>query len=511
MGLAEMLFGPDGVGGQPGLVGKAGNAVWNGTGELGPDAGFLETLGKSLGNIPHMLTDIAVKNPLEILKNPASALNDRGEVSLTRLLFPDFRRETVKQQQQAAKVNEAVDQAKVVNAYSDLAQIVFGQPGVQTAEAGMAAGLPPAEAEAAAARDAESEARLQQGQQVLGGFLPPEVAGFVRDPEKVPGLYLQNEENKAQATQQSGANRRAEMTETEKKVGALQRARASGDPTAIAAAEADLLKIEGSNGTMVAFNPDGTPLAVGPADVVSAFGGQAAQDRAKDQADAARRAKATIGDILKIAETNEAAFGLAGGVKGTVQNLAMQGKAFTSLREQAQADAEAGRIDDEVQAVLFDPNVDELSSFENTLAYAVARSQSNDGRVSDADYKAAIDNIRGGGVMGSWLSNAESTKAKMGAITKDLDRVIATSEARAGSGKKPITKLRAAVEGKPVEEPAPKKKGKKGLGKKKGPGTTRGGEIPDAELKLLEDSTTLEGLSDSDYARWRKLKGLSVE
>jgi hypothetical protein len=179
--LMETLFGPDAKpGGQPGLVGKAGNAVWNGTGELPEGAGFLETLGKSLGNIPHMLTDIAVKNPLEILKNPASALNDRGEVSLTRLLFPDFRRETVKQDQQRAKVRDAYAQAQVVNTYEKLVEGVFGQPGAQSAEEGMAAGLPPAEAERAAQRDAQGEEQLGAARSAAQKFgLPEEMAGFV--------------------------------------------------------------------------------------------------------------------------------------------------------------------------------------------------------------------------------------------------------------------------------------------------------------------------------------------
>lgn len=116
-GLMETLFGADGIGGQPGLVGKAGNAVWNGTGELPKGAGLGQTVANSLGNIPHFLTDIAVKNPLEILKNPMSALNDKGEVSITRLLFPDYRRKAVKQGKEAEELRKAQITQQVMNTY----------------------------------------------------------------------------------------------------------------------------------------------------------------------------------------------------------------------------------------------------------------------------------------------------------------------------------------------------------------------------------------------------------
>jgi len=125
-GILDMLFGPDGVGGQPGLAGKAGNAVWQGTGDLSEGAGVGETLAKGLGNIPHFLTDIAIKNPLEILKNPSSALNDRGEVSITRLLFPDFRRAAVKEEKEQQKLRDAAISAHVFNTYQKGAGILSG-------------------------------------------------------------------------------------------------------------------------------------------------------------------------------------------------------------------------------------------------------------------------------------------------------------------------------------------------------------------------------------------------
>lgn len=125
------LFGPDGIGGQPGLVGKAGNAVWNGTGDLPEGAGFGATLANSLGNIPHFLTDIAVKNPLEILKNPASALNDRGEVSITRLLFPDFRRNAEKEDKQRSKLRDAYTASQVFNTYDSLVGKLMDTPADQ--------------------------------------------------------------------------------------------------------------------------------------------------------------------------------------------------------------------------------------------------------------------------------------------------------------------------------------------------------------------------------------------
>jgi len=191
--LMTALFGDDGIGGKPGLVGKAGNAVWNGTGDLPEGAGFLDTLGNSLGNIPHMLTDIAVKNPLEILKNPASALNSRGEVSITRLLFPDFRREADKQAKQEAKVNDAIASAKVVNAYDGILKSIFEAPGAQ-GDAGVqqaiGMGVPQDQAERAAAQDIGTDMQQQDvEQQAVQLGIPAGAAPYVQ-PEQLPGLSM---------------------------------------------------------------------------------------------------------------------------------------------------------------------------------------------------------------------------------------------------------------------------------------------------------------------------------
>ena len=207
-GLMEMLFGPDGVGGQPGLAGKAGNAIWQGTGELSPNAGFGETIAKSLGNIPHMLTDIAIKNPLEILKDPSSALNDNGEVSITRLLFPDFRRNAVKQRKDQEKLESAMTSARIFNTYDELKNRFMEAPTDQLgglAQMADASGIPSEQIESAlAAANVQRQKDEAARTAILSEYpdLPPSLLEDA-SPEDALRVWLASNRDKAISTRQT--------------------------------------------------------------------------------------------------------------------------------------------------------------------------------------------------------------------------------------------------------------------------------------------------------------------
>lgn len=93
--------------------------------------------GKGAAN---WLTDVIFKNPVEVLKNPASILNDRGEVSVTRLLFPDFRRQRVAEQESFAQAQQARAQAQALAAYGDIAKMFMDAP-TDTAQGELRKGL----------------------------------------------------------------------------------------------------------------------------------------------------------------------------------------------------------------------------------------------------------------------------------------------------------------------------------------------------------------------------------
>lgn len=467
-GLLEALFGPDGIGGQSGAVGKVAdqgilNTVLGGAGKVIAPVG-----NTAVGGLGDWVADVVTKNPLEILKNPMSVLNDRGEPSWTRVLFPEFRRNDMRNKEMAAKAKQLEATTASLSMLGDMGKFLQGlkpdqrAPYVQQFEA---AGGTPEQSNAALGLASAADQESEIARQAILAEDPTLPHGLLKGltPEKGLSTLVGLRAAKATAAERN----KPDYTPAEKAVDAWVRANPGASPEQVARVRAEVTKAEvlgqgKSSQPMVTFNPDGTPSAMGPASDVVAFGAQTAKDRALGQIDAVDRAKATINDIREIARTNKGAFGFAGGVKGTAQNLAMQGKAFTSLRDSARADAVAGRLDSNVQLGLFDPNIDELTVFENTLAYAIARSQSDDGRVSDADYNAAIGTIRGGGASGGWLANSESTLARMDALEKDLDRVRKRSRLRAGASGKPQSGVQAALEGGSPAAPPKKKFGRKG-------------------------------------------------
>ena len=203
-GLMDFLFNSDGPGGQPGAVGNTlNNGILNTV--LGGVGKVIAPAGNAVaGGLGDFIADVTTKNPLEILKNPASALNDQGQVSLTRLLFPYFRREAVKADQQQAKLKDAYTQAQVINTY----ERVRNSP--QIAPILEAMGLTPPQGAAAEGLQRQQDARntltLPEAQ---GGLaLPAGVAQFV-EPDQVPQAYFNAQRDKALAAERAVDNARA--------------------------------------------------------------------------------------------------------------------------------------------------------------------------------------------------------------------------------------------------------------------------------------------------------------
>lgn len=119
-GIMEALFGADGIGGQSGAVGAIGDSVME-KGLLGTAMGGAGKIIAPIGNLINggtgdWLSDVITKNPLEILKDPVSAFNDKGQLSLARILFPNYRRQAVEQRKMAAM-------AETMKTYGDLAKM----------------------------------------------------------------------------------------------------------------------------------------------------------------------------------------------------------------------------------------------------------------------------------------------------------------------------------------------------------------------------------------------------
>lgn len=471
MGLMETLFGPDGIGGEPGLVGKAGNAVWQGTGELDPQAGLGETVVKSLGNIPHLLTDIAIKNPLEILKDPASVLNDQGQISFTRLLFPDFRRNVVKAEQQQAEAQKAYTAVAGLNANKMILDSIFNAAGVQGPEGveqAVAMGADRAAAERRAVEDQTTEDQTLAARDAVAGIAPGVPRALLDTGITEPGqgleTYLNIERSNAMASERSQDNARADrqfslsqaaadraataaeraaMEPWEKALQSYRQAVASKDPLAIEAARAAMKKLEGSSGPVtVVRTPDGGEVISGDGRGVAAFGSQTAKDRAAATVDAQDALLNTIGEMRTLADKNPEAFGAAGAVGGFAQNVTEQGKAFAALRQRVSDDIAKGGAEPEVGAAVaesfvnaskFNEAIPQRIALENTLAYAKARANNPDGKISDADYKAALATVRGGqGEGADWMANAASTKAVLDVLERDAKRERARAKLRAG-------------------------------------------------------------------------------
>lgn len=522
-GILEALFGADGIGGQPGAVGNTlnngiANTVLGGVGKIIAPVG-----NAAVGGLGDWVADVVTKNPLEILKNPTSILNDRGEPSWTRVLFPDFRRQDIKAKQQASKALDLKATADSLSMLGDMGKFLQGikpdqrAPYVAQMEE---AGVPSEQTNLALGQANAADQKLAQGQQALGGFLPPEIAGLVDDPSKVPGLYVQNEQAKATESRQrmtdDRANRtenraidaaqRASMTSAEKAVEAYQKATASGDPVLIEATKADLLKLGKSSQPMTVTTVDPETGAVsnvtGPASDVSGYESATRRDQARNMVDAADTTLGVIKQVRDIAVKNPEAFGAAGTAMRFGQGALGQAEAFTSIQNKARADIAAGNVQPQTAKQLlegFQPEAFQADSLLYTLAYAQARLNNPTGVLTDKDFEQARAQIG---------ANGPLTTNKSVLVSLDLLEANATQKrrqnlmrSRKGGGTQ--SKLEAAIAG---ESPASTKKpfGKKNAG----PGETRGGAIPDSELRLLRDEKALNALSESDQRRWMKLNGV---
>lgn len=446
-GFMDTLFGPDGPGGQPGIVGNALSAIGN----AGVDA------AKTVAQLPLTLATL----PTDFLKQPDLFIGSNGHADLAAILSKDYRK------QKAADIQGEKDFERLRRqaAGMDWAQKMFfgndtGRSPAGNAEAAIASGLPQDQAEMLRQRDMAQSALLgaerANTQGALGQIgVPPEIARFA-GPDDVMDTYNARQRDAALAADRSQRQALAErkekriaMTPAEKKVEAYQRAVASGDPIAIEAAKADLLTIGKSNAQMTVVKPGGEVIT-GGADDVTGFESTTARDNARKQQDSAKNVLATIQEMRDVLKRQPAVAGASGAVAGGWQDLAQQGQQFLNLRAGVQTDLAGGKVEDTVvdrMAKAYDPAFPEFNALEMTLAFAVARANNPDGRISDKDLDNAIRQVRGGNATASWLSNPESVGAALDVLERSTKRIADQATDRAKPFKKP-NPLRDAIEGK---------------------------------------------------------------
>lgn len=83
--------------------------VFSGPEQGVPDApqGFAGGAGDFLGSLFGHATDMTIRQLPDFVKDPESFFNNKGELSMTRVLSPDFRRDAVKERKQAEETRKA--------------------------------------------------------------------------------------------------------------------------------------------------------------------------------------------------------------------------------------------------------------------------------------------------------------------------------------------------------------------------------------------------------------------
>jgi len=460
-------------------------------------------LGKTLLNIP---VSVATAIP-DFINNPDLFLNDNGELDprgIGSLLSRDYRKNRQSQMDVQGEMARADKIAKGVN----LVKTIFGNSmGDTRTEAGRL-GYAQALQENAPGLDispfflgTQAEARAgQQGASAAG--LIPEVAAIAMPQDAIAAGQKQLSDklarNRITQRAQASGNGTGSPTEIEKKYAAYQSALARGDKALATILRADLEKVGGSSMPMVVTSPNGQTV-VGPASEVVGFESATARDKARSTVDSNMLLLQTIGDMRELTKRSPDAFGIAGAMQGFKQNLVQQSKAFQAWSDRALMDKNMEpEVMRDIAASVFNTDIPGRISLEMTLAYAKARANNPDGRISDADFKQALATVRGqeGGGSGL-LSNAASTNAVLDILQKDAERLIAQNKLRARkSGKEPnaVSQALTAYEQGMGMQPPAKSKGK--LGKKR-----KGESKPEGDY--------MEGMPDFSKMSDEELRALS--
>jgi hypothetical protein len=131
--------------------------------------GFAGGSGNFLGSLFGNVSDIALRTIPDIIKDPESFLNERGELSATRVLIPEYRREVQKENSQREEMRKAALAASAISQGKTFLESALGlhtneareaAQGVYGNDPRFAAAVQAANAESAAARPAAAEAGL---------------------------------------------------------------------------------------------------------------------------------------------------------------------------------------------------------------------------------------------------------------------------------------------------------------------------------------------------------------
>ena len=188
----------------------AGDFIMDGlkaVGEAGLDA------AKTVAQLPLTIATL----PTDFIKNPNVFFGNgpRG-LDLGAIFSKDYRK------QKEADIKGAADFEKlqqhkqavdwVTNMFTQQAP-TSGKSPAEYAQGLRDQGIPNEYVQPALQQDYAQGQQRQQARQALGQFLPPEIAGFVEDTEKVPGLYVQNKASEAAAIERAGDNARQARAE----------------------------------------------------------------------------------------------------------------------------------------------------------------------------------------------------------------------------------------------------------------------------------------------------------
>ena len=152
--------------------------VFSGPTPLAGDApaGFAGGLGDFIGGLGGRVSDLALHTLPEFVKDPSSFFNDRGELSMTRVISPDFRRNAVKERKQEEQAQNAMLVARGLNQFNDFTKSLGDAPESQRAAMATQAesmGMPSGQIDAALGQANQQD----QGRQQAVGMLAPDVGG----------------------------------------------------------------------------------------------------------------------------------------------------------------------------------------------------------------------------------------------------------------------------------------------------------------------------------------------
>jgi len=148
--------------------------VFSGPTQGAPDApqGFAGGAGDFLGSLFGHATDMTLRQLPEFVKDPQSFFNDRGELSMTRVLSPDFRREKVKERKQAEDTQKAALLAQGFNQANKFFEGIMSQPTAGAAQEYAntlpAGALTPQQVEAAMRARSNADTAIQTAGQAVG-------------------------------------------------------------------------------------------------------------------------------------------------------------------------------------------------------------------------------------------------------------------------------------------------------------------------------------------------------